>query len=125
MRLMNHKSILSINDAFMLNGDEGVCFTTALFTTDLYNTIKNPEMYKSIQHYSSIISIMRQVLEGISYLHQIGVVHRDIKPGNILIDLPTGKIKICDFGMARVMPGMNSSPSKTSEPMSEYVTTRY
>jgi len=40
-----------------------------------------------------------QILEGVEYLHSIGVGHRDIKPENILLDDET--IKIIDFGLSR------------------------
>lgn len=43
------------------------------------------------------------ILKGLSYLHQHGVVHRDIKPQNLLIHQENGKLipKICDFGLAK------------------------
>jgi tetratricopeptide (TPR) repeat protein/tRNA A-37 threonylcarbamoyl transferase component Bud32 len=50
------------------------------------------------------ISIARQVCEGLSEAHGLGVVHRDLKPGNILIDRE-GNAKIMDFGIARSLKG--------------------
>ena len=44
--------------------------------------------------------IFRQMLEGIGYAHSQGVVHRDIKPGNIIVT-PDNRVKILDFGIAR------------------------
>eukprot|EP00826_Nyctotherus_ovalis_P058963 TRINITY_DN8157_c0_g1_i2.p1 TRINITY_DN8157_c0_g1~~TRINITY_DN8157_c0_g1_i2.p1 ORF type:complete len:168 (-),score=25.96 TRINITY_DN8157_c0_g1_i2:38-541(-) len=46
--------------------------------------------------------IMRQILQGISYIHQLNIVHRDIKPQNILIrsfNNLEGAVKIADFGL--------------------------
>lgn len=43
-----------------------------------------------------------QMLEGLTYLHQLGIVHRDIKPENILLD-HNGVIKFVDFGAAKVI----------------------
>lgn len=43
---------------------------------------------------------MRQLLEGVAYLHDNWVLHRDLKTSNILYN-NRGQLKICDFGMAR------------------------
>lgn len=46
------------------------------------------------------ITIAKQIANGLSEAHEMGVVHRDLKPQNIMID-PEGKAKIMDFGIAR------------------------
>ena len=46
------------------------------------------------------ISIAKQVCEGLAEAHRLGVIHRDLKPGNIMIDRD-GNSKIMDFGIAR------------------------
>lgn len=47
------------------------------------------------------LSIIMQVLSALEFAHANGVVHRDIKPGNILL-MKTGSVKITDFGIARI-----------------------
>jgi serine/threonine protein kinase len=48
------------------------------------------------------IPIMIQILSAFSFAHNKGIVHRDIKPANILIDRGATKIKILDFGIAKM-----------------------
>src|SRR4051812_28943679 len=55
--------------------------------------------------------IMIQVLEGLQYAHEHGIVHRDIKPGNIMV-LKDGSVKIVDFGIARIS---DNSMTKTGQ----------
>jgi cyclin-dependent kinase 12/13 len=43
---------------------------------------------------------MKQLLKGLAYCHQNGVLHRDLKASNILID-SRGIVKLADFGLAR------------------------
>jgi serine/threonine protein kinase/predicted Zn-dependent protease len=47
----------------------------------------------------SSVHVMRAVLGGLKHAHERGVVHRDIKPGNMIL-LPDGGVKIVDFGLA-------------------------
>ncbi|XP_057680773.1 serine/threonine-protein kinase 17A [Corythoichthys intestinalis] len=49
--------------------------------------------------------LMRQILQGVSFLHQRSVVHLDLKPQNILLTStsPLGDIKIVDFGLSRIV----------------------
>ena len=45
--------------------------------------------------------IVREVADALAYAHERGVVHRDIKPDNILLDAATGRTMVTDFGIAR------------------------
>jgi hypothetical protein len=50
---------------------------------------------------AAIVRIMSQLLDALEYSHKNGVVHRDIKPGNIIV-LADGSVKVADFGIARI-----------------------
>lgn len=54
-------------------------------------------------HYHKAKGIMQQLMSGLAYLHAAGVMHRDIKPQNIL--MRDGLVKICDFGLATRFTG--------------------
>ena len=47
------------------------------------------------------VGIVRDACHGLDYAHRAGVVHRDVKPGNLLISKDTGAVKLADFGIAK------------------------
>src|SRR5712675_3191236 len=53
--------------------------------------------------------ILREVADALSYAHNRNVIHRDIKPDNIIIDEETGRAMVTDFGIARALTDSGDS----------------
>jgi serine/threonine-protein kinase len=60
---------------------------------------------------AQIIFIGHQVLEPLATAHRRGIIHRDIKPGNIFV-CNDGRVKVLDFGLARVLEGNDLEPTR-------------
>lgn len=58
-----------------------------------------------------------QLLRAVWYIHSVGVCHRDIKPQNLLLNLKTHELKLCDFGSAKQL--------NPAEPNVSYICSRY
>jgi mitogen-activated protein kinase 7 len=66
-------------------------------------------------------SFIYQILCGLKYIHSANVLHRDLKPGNLLVNADC-ELKIADFGLAR---GFSIDPDENAGYMTEYVATRW
>ncbi len=65
----------------------------------IHNRLVKPE---------DILPMARQIVEGLAAAHEHGIIHRDIKPGNIIVT-PTGQVKVLDFGLAKIIEQKNKS----------------
>ncbi|OJA10680.1 hypothetical protein AZE42_01047 [Rhizopogon vesiculosus] len=81
------------------------------------------QIIKSGQHLSNehVQYFLYQILRGMKYVHSAAVIHRDLKPGNLLVNSDC-ELKICDFGLSR---GFDSAPDEQVGHLTEYVATRW
>ncbi|KAI8335373.1 cell wall integrity MAP kinase [Chlamydoabsidia padenii] len=84
---------------------------------DLHQIIRSGQPLTD-EHYQSFIY---QTCCGLKYIHSANVLHRDLKPGNLLVNADC-ELKICDFGLAR---GCVSAKNGDTGFMTYYVATRY
>ncbi len=93
---LNHPNIVSIFHVGSMNG----IFYIAM---EYLEGRSFRELMASREHFSvdSVVSLLIQVCGGLEFAHAHGIIHRDIKPGNIIL-LQNGTVKITDFGIARI-----------------------
>lgn len=92
---LSHPCIITIHDIGR-EGDMAYMAMEMLEGTDLRTRMSQGRI--PVPH---AIDIAEQVAEGLAFAHERGVVHRDVKPGNIMI-LGGDRVKILDFGIARM-----------------------
>lgn len=106
---LNHPNIVAARDA---GQDLGVHFLVMEFVegSDLANLVKKQGPLPITQAVDCIL----QAARGLAYAHQSGVIHRDIKPHNLLLD-KSGAVKILDMGLARFDGAENNASATASE----------
>jgi serine/threonine protein kinase/tetratricopeptide (TPR) repeat protein len=94
-RKITHKNVCRVFD---FHEQEGTPFITMEYVEgeDLKSFIKQKGKIEEIE----AIPIASQIVAGLAEAHELGVVHRDLKPQNIMIE-PSGRAKVMDFGIAR------------------------
>lgn len=112
LKKLSHKNVLAIFGMVHeepktaspqdLVTQRGMFYTISPYmTSDLVGLLENPGIELDVPTKKCIL---RQLLEGVNYIHQQRYFHRDIKAANILLD-PHGVVKIADFGLARIYHG--------------------
>jgi serine/threonine protein kinase len=103
MKYFKHENIISLKD--ILNPVpkakfEHVYLVTELMDTDLHQIISSnqPVSDDHIQYF------LYQILCAVKYIHSANVLHRDLKPNNILVN-KNCDLKVCDFGLSRPVGG--------------------
>jgi len=102
LRHFKHENVVGLYDLIQPpHDDEPDTFNDIYLALDLMDTdmgrIIDSDQPLSDKHIQFFIY---QTLCGLKYIHSAGVIHRDIKPGNLLLNADC-ELKICDFGLAR------------------------
>jgi serine/threonine protein kinase/tetratricopeptide (TPR) repeat protein len=94
LALLRHPHIISVID-YGFDGQQ-----QPFFTMTLVEQAKSVTEYAKGQPVNVKLRLLVDILTALTYIHQRGFVHRDLKPGNILIG-SDGQVKVLDFGLAR------------------------
>ncbi|KAG8703599.1 hypothetical protein FRC08_002742 [Ceratobasidium sp. 394] len=116
----NHENITGLIDMDVITPDfNEIYLFMEPMEADLHQIVRSgqPLSNAHIQYF------VYQILRAMKYVHSAGVIHRDLKPGNLLVNADC-ELKICDFGLSR---GFDSTTNtdEGSGFMTEYVATRW
>ncbi|KAI6149816.1 kinase-like protein [Pisolithus tinctorius] len=115
----NHENITGLIDMDAISPDfQEIYIFMEPMEADLHQIIKSGQTLTNehVQYF------LYQILRGMKYIHSASVIHRDLKPGNLLVNSDC-ELKICDFGLSR---GFDSTPDEhIGGQLTEYVATRW
>jgi len=86
-----------------------------LHKQDLHHIIERNEVLKE----SDVQKMFKTILETVNQMHQLGVIHLDLKPQNILLS-DSEKIRICDFGLSKIQTNDDDSLNDSSNKENQY-----
>jgi serine/threonine protein kinase len=98
-RKITHRNVVRTHD---LGEADGLRFLTMEYVPG--TTLRDILDRKGALALAPGLQIARQLCRGLAAVHEAGIIHRDIKPPNIMI-LPNGVVKLMDFGIARTAEG--------------------
>ncbi|MBS6475666.1 MAG: serine/threonine protein kinase, partial [Clostridiales bacterium] len=95
---LSHENIVNILDVGQT--EQGIYYIVMEYVDRL--TLKEYIKARGRLSFDEIIDVVTQICEGLGHAHENGIIHRDIKPQNILL-ASDGTVKVADFGIARVL----------------------
>ncbi|WP_336208661.1 serine/threonine-protein kinase [Nonomuraea sp. LPB2021202275-12-8] len=100
MRTLRHPNIVTMRD-FVIEGERLALVMDFVEGGDLRGLVQR----RGTLPPAAAARLMAQVSGALATAHTVGVVHRDVKPANILIDEASGHVRLTDFGVARIVHG--------------------
>ena len=94
--MLSHQNIVNVYD---VSTRENIKYIVMEFVEGI--TLKNYMEHREVLNLREIISYTTQILRALDHAHKKGIIHRDIKPQNIML-LKNGVIKVMDFGIAKL-----------------------
>ena len=106
-KTLNHPNVIHLIHAFYTTGekkDEIYLNLVMNYVSDNLNRINRSYIQKKEPFPIFLIKLYCfQIARALNYIHAKKICHRDIKPQNILIDISTNKVFLCDFGSAKIL----------------------
>ena len=115
LRKLDHPNVMKLEGIITSRVSSSIYLVFEYMEHDLAGLLSSPNIRFSD---SQIKCYMRQLLKGLAHCHSRGVLHRDIKTSNILVN-NEGQVKIADFGLANLLA------SKSRQPLTNRVVTMW
>ncbi|VDM95121.1 unnamed protein product [Thelazia callipaeda] len=100
LRRVRHRNVITLHDFFRIHERNKLYIIMEYCIGSLQQLLDKVKEKKFSEGQAQYF--FRQLCDGLSYLHAHGVIHKDIKPGNLLVTL-NGTLKISDFGVAEML----------------------
>jgi len=111
---MSHPSIVRVFDAGDEAEGDGSVVTPYIVMELIHGTLLKDIISAGPVPVDDAVRYVDGILEALDYSHRAGVVHRDIKPGNVMVT-DKGQVKVMDFGIARAVSDSSSTVAETTQ----------
>ncbi|OHT07031.1 CMGC family protein kinase [Tritrichomonas foetus] len=96
LSVADHQNIVKLHE--VVQSSASICLVQEYLPYNLSKVTQNFALPESLAK-----GFMLMLLRGLAHLHELGIIHRDIKPQNLLMS-NSGVLKICDLGLCRILP---------------------
>jgi len=123
LKKINHRNIVKLRYyyfSYTRDFSDKKLFLNLLFNiqpTTFFDEISRRELENERWTENDVLYFCRQVADGLNYLHEQHIAHRDIKPRNLLLNPSTGLVQVCDLGSACHV--------NSGQPLTAYICSRF
>ncbi len=114
---LNHPNIASIYGLEVSNGARAL----------VMELVEGPTFAERISQeripLEEVLTLAKQIADGLEYAHERGIIHRDLKPSNVKLT-PENQVKLLDFGLAKALEGETVEPESQNSPTLTAAATR-
>jgi len=115
--LGTHENIVQLKHVMLGSNGRDLYLAFDIMQADLYHANKAGVLLDAHKQF-----IVYQLLKALKYIHSAGLLHRDVKPSNILLNTDC-KVKLCDFGLCRSIVDANETGEQRR--LTDYIATRW
>jgi len=118
-QLYGHENVIALLDVIRAENDKDIYLVFEYMETDLHAVIRANILEDIHKRF-----IIYQLLKALKYMHSGQVIHRDMKPSNLLLNSEC-LLKVADFGLARSIDTKEDGGANPTQVLTDYVATRW